>query len=621
MGACCCRPKSPCGSRDERSGLLKDDTQVAAVPAGHLVATTGSVKGTCGPQGDIRKMTDTVTLKTENTDDAQLTLLPQLDPSETIVARENGSLLREDALEENAGIEKSPETFPARKGSPDLPREADRQWEGGDWRPASPVQVEIQDGGPDEAQMSVGDDVSDVCRRDDVGGDAGSKVANGCTPATTLCWNDEDEEAEKTCREKTSESSCSVNENSEDGECSALTSGQDQTGHETSAEAAEAKLGGDERRPAHSNHLETPRAAPEVASGPTEKQQENPEPRAGEDREDEEEMEDVEVNRQTEESEVTPAEGSLRSSEEDLYGEEEEAPSSPADTRAAPPESNAPEARCSLGPAVDILSYSRREWRGNTAKSALIRKGYTELSQHFAAVRQVRGDNYCALRATLFQVLSQASQVPAWLQDDDCDVAEDLSELTGQWTFPGETETQPDVAQRLQNSLEILRNKWHAAARCPSAAERRQLCAAAFGGGEEEAAMLEALKLLMLRRAVRLHADMCGGGDVPLFCWLLFARDSSDCPRAFLANHLSRVGVSAGLEQVEMCLLGDALRCTLQVYRLYMVDGEEFVACYPDEHKDDWPRVSLVTEDDRHYNVPVAYADREEAEQAAAAAD
>lgn len=32
------------------------------------------------------------------------------------------------------------------------------------------------------------------------------------------------------------------------------------------------------------------------------------------------------------------------------------------------------EDRCSLAPAVDILSYSEREWRGNTVKSALIRK-------------------------------------------------------------------------------------------------------------------------------------------------------------------------------------------------------------------------------------------------------
>lgn len=71
-----------------------------------------------------------------------------------------------------------------------------------------------------------------------------------------------------------------------------------------------------------------------------------------------------------------------------------------------------------------------------------------------------------------------------------------------------------------------------------------------FQSGEEELGLLEALKLLMLGRAVELHGCMQSGGDVPLFCWLLFARDSSDCPRSFLSNHLSHVGLSAGLEQV-----------------------------------------------------------------------
>lgn len=84
----------------------------------------------------------------------------------------------------------------------------------------------------------------------------------------------------------------------------------------------------------------------------------------------------------------------------------------------------------------------------------------------------------------------------------------------------------------------------------PSAAERRQLCERLFQGGEEELGLLEALKLLMLGRAVELHGCMTGGGDVPLFCWLLFARDSSGCPRSFLSNHLSHVGLGAGLEQV-----------------------------------------------------------------------
>lgn len=113
------------------------------------------------------------------------------------------------------------------------------------------------------------------------------------------------------------------------------------------------------------------------------------------------------------------------------------------------------EDRCSLAPAVDILSYSEREWRGNTAKSALIKKvgdafqfksssfvwgrpivllwcccaplqGYTEMSSRFSSVRRVRGDNYCALRATLFQVFTHSTQLPSWLQDEDVAVVKML---------------------------------------------------------------------------------------------------------------------------------------------------------------------------------------------------
>lgn len=92
--------------------------------------------------------------------------------------------------------------------------------------------------------------------------------------------------------------------------------------------------------------------------------------------------------------------------------------------------------------------------------------------------------------------------------------------------------------------------QWQAAVDCPSVAERRRLCERLFQGGEEELGLLEALKLLMLARALELHGRMQAEEDVPLFCWLLFARDSSDCPRSFLSNHLSHVGLSAGLEQV-----------------------------------------------------------------------
>uniref|UniRef100_A0A3Q0SQU3 OTU deubiquitinase with linear linkage specificity n=1 Tax=Amphilophus citrinellus TaxID=61819 RepID=A0A3Q0SQU3_AMPCI len=311
-------------------------------------------------------------------------------------------------------------------------------------------------------------------------------------------------------------------------------------------------------------------------------------------------------------------------SEEDLYRGEEELSASQNDKPGPPPDLfvlpiiSPFSDRCSLSPAVNILSYSEREWKGNTPKSALIKKGYKEMSLKFGSVRRVRGDNYCALRATLFQVLSHSTQLPAWLHDENLAKQLEAQEgLINQWMFPGEClhgDRTGDAIQQLKGYMELLRNTWQAAVDCASDVKRQQLCERVFQGGEEELGLLEALKLLMLSRAVELHSCMQGGGDVPLFCWLLFARDSSDCPRSFLSNHLSHVGLTAGLEQVEMFLLGYALQCTIQVYRLYKADTEEFVTYYPDDHKDDWQSVCLVTEDDRHYNVPVVEAAESEKE-------
>lgn len=121
------------------------------------------------------------------------------------------------------------------------------------------------------------------------------------------------------------------------------------------------------------------------------------------------------------------------------------------------------------------------------------------------------------------------------------------------------------------NSCRCLCVQWQEVVGCSSEAERQQLCERLFQGGEEELGLLEALKLLMLARAVELHGCMQADGEVPLFCWLLFARDSSDCPRSFLSNHLSHVGLSAGLEQVGVLLfaaqqIAGVLRHALDVF-------------------------------------------------------
>ncbi|XP_043082608.1 uncharacterized protein LOC122329953 isoform X2 [Puntigrus tetrazona] len=270
------------------------------------------------------------------------------------------------------------------------------------------------------------------------------------------------------------------------------------------------------------------------------------------------------------------------------------------------------ETRCSLSPAVDILAYSEREWKGNTAKSALIRKGYSEMSRSFSGLRRVRGDNYCALRATLYQVLANSTNMPTWLQDEGLlllpEKIDAQDHLIGGWVFPPECKSgseKESSVERLKCYLDLLKKKWHAAAVCESSEEKHGLCERVFQGGEEEYGLLEALKFLMLAQAVELHHSMTADQEVPVFCWLLFARDTSENPQTLLANHLSQIGFSGGVEQVEMFLLGYALKHTIQAFRLYMTDTEEFVTHYPDDHKQEWPCVCIVTEDDRHYNVPV----------------
>ena len=62
--------------------------------------------------------------------------------------------------------------------------------------------------------------------------------------------------------------------------------------------------------------------------------------------------------------------------------------------------------------------------------------------------------------------------------------------------------------------------------------------------------LMEAIKLLMFLKARDLYHDMTQGNDVPIFVWLMFARDTSENVELFVKNHLNPVGDSGGLEQV-----------------------------------------------------------------------
>uniref|UniRef100_A0A3B3TE63 OTU deubiquitinase with linear linkage specificity n=1 Tax=Paramormyrops kingsleyae TaxID=1676925 RepID=A0A3B3TE63_9TELE len=134
-----------------------------------------------------------------------------------------------------------------------------------------------------------------------------------------------------------------------------------------------------------------------------------------------EEAKDVDADPSTEVTAETLAAESEDISEEDLYRGEDEIIQENIKKMELLSQVASPEVqdKCSVKAEVNVLTYSQREWKGNTAKCTLIRKGYEVVAQNFGSLRRVRGDNYCALRATLFQVLTQIEELPAWIQEED----------------------------------------------------------------------------------------------------------------------------------------------------------------------------------------------------------
>ncbi|NXL91040.1 OTUL thioesterase, partial [Alectura lathami] len=266
--------------------------------------------------------------------------------------------------------------------------------------------------------------------------------------------------------------------------------------------------------------------------------------------------------------------------------------------------------KLSVAPEMDIMEYCGREWRGNTPVARRMRKGYEAVAQKFASIRRVRGDNYCALRATLFQALSQATQLPSWMQSEDFTLLPGNLLSKYDWIKQWQQKQKPtrkigEISAEIKGHLMLLRKKWKYISDIKGAAEKQEACDKLFRSEEEEYSLYEALKFLMLNTAIELYDSEKSGRRVPVFSWLLFARDTSSNPCQLMLNHLNQIGHSGGLEQVEMFLLAYALQHAIQAYRLYKYGTDEFVTLYPSDPEEDWPVVTLITEDDRHYNVPV----------------
>ena len=71
---------------------------------------------------------------------------------------------------------------------------------------------------------------------------------------------------------------------------------------------------------------------------------------------------------------------------------------------------------------------------------------------------------------------------------------------------------------------------------------------------EVDLQLLEAVKVLMMLNALSLYEDNLCGNRVPIFVWLLYARDSSHTPEKLFRNHIDRIGDTSGVEQVGAAL-------------------------------------------------------------------
>ncbi|KAK5878098.1 hypothetical protein CesoFtcFv8_025538 [Champsocephalus esox] len=561
MGNCCCRTESPCGSAEETSGLLKDESK-ATTPAGETL-----VRGSCGPEGDdnIKTMLDEDTIEPKEAVKVKksVPVVVEKEPNNT---QENGAFQKEVIQKASPSPRKGSEL---KENSTAVKDEVikDSPADGGQAEPMQCTLISLQR--EHATATNVAPEEENPASAHDKIPDSGSVITEAVCPETnttehitsdTTQDNEEEEEEEEEAGSTVTTASSAVAEPSEElspnneglsepnppptaaaGQMASVSAVRQQgdkqpascalpEGPENSSSSACEEAGPEDTNspascesspgsePSEPDHSEEEQEASSCVRDPETSEttapadsrhslnsdqdaQADPEcskevpslenferdieeetllkgqdengdvPRVEEEEEEEEDKmkvedalteaeEDAEIQEATgeekqlaestadvkaEDETPVPEKGDsagdgLENSEEDLYRGAEEL----SEPQTHQPESTIfkVEDRCSLAPAVDILSYSEREWKGNTAKSALIRKGYKEMSQSFSSLRRVRGDNYCALRATLFQVLSHSTQLPQWLQEEDAHMLpkrlETQEGLISQWTFPGD---------------------------------------------------------------------------------------------------------------------------------------------------------------------------------------
>ncbi|NXU95010.1 F105A thioesterase, partial [Xiphorhynchus elegans] len=235
---------------------------------------------------------------------------------------------------------------------------------------------------------------------------------------------------------------------------------------------------------------------------------------------------------------------------------------------------------------VDLLGYSAREWKGETKQAKHMR-------EHLALLNLIK------LALVICGLLPTNAVVPrlCWLIGALCLEQASVSVLQS-FILKG----------FLNNFINILlcAFQWAEISATKDHEERGNMCNTLFSDESKEYKLYEAIKFIMLYEVVEAYEQIKNRGKPMhnLFS-LLFARDSSSDPLSFMMNHLNSIGDSICLDQIDLFLLGYVLEVKIRVYRLHKFNTEEFQVNYPPEYRREWNEISLLTEDDRYYHIPL----------------
>ncbi|XP_069770333.1 ubiquitin thioesterase otulin-like isoform X2 [Narcine bancroftii] len=211
-----------------------------------------------------------------------------------------------------------------------------------------------------------------------------------------------------------------------------------------------------------------------------------------------------------------------------------------------------------------ILSNS-----GNGLKNYLISQNEADQNATKMEVEHtisLKNDNYHQLRKIVYLALVKGKQLPSWiLTEEVSQIPKKLAQegycWINQWCM--EHKFCGNCIEELEICLETLRKKWTLICSIQSETGRANEYKSLVEDQVTEKKVYEAIKFLMLYKAIHLHNTMENRRAVPEFCKHLFARSTSPYPYHLMINHLNLIGHTRCFEETEMELLKYTLEITM----------------------------------------------------------